>query len=48
MLDCTLPERAMLTDDGYAKASPDEIPANLAAAVRDAVGNCPEQAITVT
>ena len=42
------PEAFTLTDDGYAEASPAEIPADLAEAVMDAAGNCPEQAITVT
>lgn len=41
------PEAFTLNDDGYAEASPDAIPSDLAEAVDDAAGNCPEQAITV-
>ena len=42
------PEAFVLTDDGYSEASRAEIGSDLAEAVRDAAGNCPEQAITVT
>ena len=34
-----------MTEDGYAVADPSDVPAELGAAVKDAVANCPEQAI---
>ncbi len=40
------PEVFTLTDDGYAVAQEGEVPAELEAAVAEAVESCPEQAIT--
>lgn len=40
------PEVFTLTDDGYAVADPEEVPAGLESAAREAVENCPEQAIS--
>ncbi|MUL75815.1 ferredoxin [Mycolicibacterium sp. CBMA 226] len=37
-----------MTDDGYAVAEPAEVAADLEVAVRDAMANCPEQAIVET
>jgi ferredoxin len=46
---CTLcPEVFTLTDDGYTVAQTPEVPAEFEEAVRAAVGNCPEHAITVS
>lgn len=42
------PEVFTLTDDGYAEAITDEVPTDSEGAVRDAVLNCPERAITLT
>lgn len=42
------PEVFTLTDDGYAEAISDEVPTDSEGAVRDAVSNCPERAITLT
>ena len=40
------PEVFEMTDDGWAVADPEEVPAELeAAAAKDAIANCPEQAI---
>jgi ferredoxin len=33
-------------DDGYSVADPSEVPAGLEAAAKDAIDNCPEQAIS--
>jgi ferredoxin len=40
------PDVFSLTDDGYAVADPAEVPAGLEAAAKDAIDNCPEQAIS--
>jgi ferredoxin len=40
------PEVFEMTDDGWAVANPGEIHADLQSAVKDAIANCPEQAIT--
>ncbi len=40
------PEVFDLTDDGYAVADPEEVPAGLEGAAREAIENCPEQAIS--
>ncbi len=40
------PEVFDLTDDGYAVADPEEVPAGLEDAAREAIENCPEQAIS--
>ncbi len=40
------PEVFSLTDDGYAVADPSEVPAGLEGAAKDAIDNCPEQAIS--
>jgi ferredoxin len=40
------PEVFELTDDGYAVADPDEVPAGLEDAAREAIENCPERAIS--
>ncbi len=37
-----------MTDDGYAVADPEEVPAGLEDAAKDAIENCPEQAIVET
>lgn len=42
------PEVFSMTDDGYAVADPSEIGPGLEGAVRDAMTNCPEQAIVET
>ena len=42
------PDVFSMTDDGYAVASPEEVPAGLEDAAKDAVVNCPEQAIVQT
>ena len=34
-----------MNDDGWAVADPEEVPAGLEAAAKDAIANCPEQAI---
>jgi ferredoxin len=39
------PEVFEMTDDGWAVADPEEVPAELEGAVREAVENCPERAI---
>jgi ferredoxin len=39
------PEVFEMTDDGWAVADPDEVPAGLENAAKDAIANCPEQAI---
>jgi ferredoxin len=39
------PDVFSMTDDGYAVADPSEVAAGLEDAVRDAITNCPEQAI---
>jgi ferredoxin len=44
----TCPEVFALTDDGYAVAAAGEVPAEFEGAVRDAVSNCPERAISLT
>ncbi|ABW13326.1 ferredoxin [Frankia sp. Mgl5] len=46
---CTLcPEVFTLSDDGYAVVEVDEVPAEFEKAVREAVANCPERAITAS
>ena len=42
------PEVFEMTDDGWAVAVQDEIPAEYEAATREAVENCPERAISET
>ena len=37
-----------MTNDGYSVADPSEVPAGLEAAAKDAIDNCPEQAISET
>lgn len=39
------PEVFELNDDGWSVASPDEVPAELESAAREAIANCPERAI---
>ena len=39
------PEVFELNDDGWAVADPGEVPAELEAAAREAIANCPERAI---
>ena len=39
------PEVFDLNDDGWAVADPEEVPAGLEDAAREAIANCPEQAI---
>ena len=39
------PEVFEMTDDGWAVADPGEVPADLESAAKDAIANCPEQAI---
>lgn len=39
------PDVFRMTDDGYAVADPAEVTGDLEVAVRDAMVNCPEQAI---
>ncbi|MCU1365344.1 MAG: ferredoxin [Ilumatobacteraceae bacterium] len=46
---CALcPDVFELSDDGYATVRPGEVPVELESAVRDAVMQCPERAITAT
>jgi ferredoxin len=40
------PEVFEMTDDGWAVAKPGEVPAELESAAKDAIANCPEQAIS--
>jgi ferredoxin len=40
------PDVFSMTNDGYAVADPPEVPAGLEDAAKDAIVNCPEQAIT--
>ena len=40
------PEVFEMTDDGWAVADPGEVPAELESAAKDAIANCPEQAIS--
>lgn len=42
------PEVFEMTDDGWAVATPGEIPAEYERATREAVENCPERAISET
>ncbi|MHA7664923.1 ferredoxin [Mycolicibacterium sp. HS_4_1] len=42
------PDVFSMTDDGYAVADPSAVTADLEGAVRDAMANCPEQAIVET
>ena len=42
------PEVFEMSDDGWAVASRDEIPAELEGPVREAIENCPERAISQT
>jgi ferredoxin len=42
------PEVFEMTDDGWAVADPGEVRADLESAAKDAVANCPEQAIVET
>jgi ferredoxin len=37
-----------MSDDGWAVASPEEVPAEFEGAVREAIDNCPERAIHET
>ncbi len=39
------PDVFSMTDDGYAVADPEEVPAGLEDAANEAITNCPEQAI---
>lgn len=39
------PEVFQMTDDGYAVADPSDVPDGLEGAAKDAIANCPEQAI---
>lgn len=39
------PEVFEMTDDGWAVADPSEVPTDLESAAKDAIANCPEQAI---
>lgn len=39
------PEVFQMTDDGYAIADPSEVPDDLHESAKDAMANCPEQAI---
>ena len=39
------PEVFQMTDDGYAVADPSDVPAGLENSAKDAMANCPEQAI---
>jgi ferredoxin len=39
------PDVFSMTDDGYAIADPSEVPVGLEGAAKDAIDNCPEQAI---
>jgi ferredoxin len=40
------PDVFSMTDDGYAVADPSEVPDGLEDAAKDAIANCPEQAIS--
>jgi ferredoxin len=40
------PEVFEITDDGWAVATPGEVPEGLEGSVRDAIENCPERAIS--
>lgn len=40
------PDVFQMTDDGYAVADPSEVPGGLEDAAKDAIDNCPEQAIS--
>ncbi len=40
------PEVFTLTDGGYAEAIDEDVPAGFEATVREAIGSCPEHAIT--
>ena len=40
------PEVFRMTDDGYAVADPEEVPDGLEEGAKDAIANCPEQAIS--
>ncbi|KUI27476.1 ferredoxin [Mycobacterium sp. GA-2829] len=42
------PSVFVITDGGYAEATASDIPAELEAAVREAVDGCPERAIHIT
>ena len=42
------PEVFHMTDDGYAVADPSDVPTGLEGAAKDAIENCPEQAIVET
>jgi ferredoxin len=42
------PEVFSMTDDGYAVADPEEVPEVLEDAAKEAIVNCPEQAIVET
>lgn len=42
------PSVFVITDGGYAEATASDIPAELEAAVREAVDGCPEHAIHIT
>jgi ferredoxin len=42
------PEVFTMTDDGYAVADPEEVPERLEDAAKEAIVNCPEQAIVET
>jgi ferredoxin len=40
------PEVFEMTDDGWAIADPQQVPADLESAVNEAITNCPERAIS--
>jgi ferredoxin len=40
------PEVFEMSDDGWAVAAPDEVPAESESAAREAIENCPEHAIS--
>jgi len=42
------PDVFHMTDDGYSVADPSEVPPGLEAEAKDAIDNCPEQAISET
>lgn len=42
------PEVFTMTDDGWSVAAPGDVPAGLEGAVREAIDNCPERAISET
>lgn len=44
----TSPEVFTLTDDGYAEVQSPDVPAHLEQAVRTAVSQCPEKAISAS